>query len=72
MYDLDTPEGMKNSIEWTQKLFDCVSDGATWAVPRSGMIIKINKQAKEAVIIEGYLPDESIKRVLREMGWTTK
>ena len=31
MYDLDTPEGMKNSIEWTQKLFDCVSDGATWA-----------------------------------------
>ena len=36
MYDLDTEDGIRRSIEWTERLFEVVNDGAVWVVPRSG------------------------------------
>lgn len=69
-YDLDTKTGMKNAITWTQMLFDNMSDHASWAVPRSGTIVRINKPEKTATISGGFLPDPSLKRVIEAMGWT--
>ena len=69
-YDLDTKQGMNNAITWTQQLFDAMSDNASWAVPRSGTIIRINKKEKLATIVGGFLPDPSLKRVIEAMGWT--
>lgn len=69
-YDLDTKQGMKNAVIWTQMLFDNMSDHASWAVPRSGTIIRINKPEKTATISGGFLPDPSLKRVIEAMGWT--
>lgn len=69
-YDLDTKQGMRNAVTWTQQLFDAMSDNASWAVPRSGTIIRINKKEKLATITGGYLPDPSLRRVIEAMGWT--
>ena len=69
-YDLDTPEGMNNAVNWTKLLFNHLADGASWGVPRSGTIIRINKQEQTATLIGGFLPDPSLKRVIEAMGWT--
>lgn len=69
-YNLDTTDGMNNAIKWTQQLFDNLHDHASWGVPRSGTIIRINKPERTATLIGGFLPDPSLKRVLEAMGWT--
>ena len=69
-FNLDTTEGMNNAVRWTQVLFSQMNDGASWGVPRSGTIIRINKQDKTATLIGGFLPDPSLKRVIEAMGWT--
>lgn len=69
-YDLDTKDGMNNAVRWTQQLFANLQDNASWGVPRSGTIVRINKKEKLATIVGGFLPDPSLKRVLEAMGWT--
>ena len=69
-FNLDTTEGMNNAVRWTQVLFSQMNDGASWGVPRSGTIIRINKKEKIATLVGGFLPDPSLKRVLEAMGWT--
>lgn len=70
MYDLDTEDGMRRSIEWTERLFAVVSDGAVWVVPRSGTHIHIFKDRKEVHIHKGFAPDDALARVIEAMGWT--
>lgn len=69
-FDLDTKDGMNNAVRWTQMLFDNMQDTASWGVPRSGTIVRINKPEKTATLIGGFLPDPSLKRVIEAMGWT--
>lgn len=69
-YDITTKEGMANSAAWTERLFGMLHDGAMWAVPRSGTAVRVYPSKKEAHITEGFLPDDSIKRVIMAMGWT--
>jgi hypothetical protein len=69
-YDIDTAEGMKNSVDWTQRLFDTTNEGGTWMIPRSLTIVTIHKSKKEVHIAKGFMPDPSIKKVIKAMGWT--
>lgn len=69
-FDLDTEEGMGNAVQWTLMLFQRMTDNATWMVPRSGTIIRINKKEKIAALTGGHLQDPSLKRVIEAMGWT--
>ena len=69
-YDLDTTQGMNNAVKWTQQMFDVLRDGASWEIPRSGTLVRINKNEKIATITPGFCPDPSIKRVIEAMGWT--
>ena len=69
-YDLDTEEGMRHSVQWTQGLVNAIEDEGVWAVPRSGTVIKINKATKTATILKQYQPDPSIERVFIKMGWS--
>lgn len=68
-YDLDTKEGMNNARLWLSKMIDVLSDGAVWAIPRSGTSVRIDKAAKVAYITRGFAPDRSIERVFRALGW---
>ena len=70
-YDLSTKEGMANAISWTERLVAALNTQATWAVPRSGTIVSINKDTK-TVGITNTIPDPSIARVFRAMGWEVK
>ncbi len=68
--DLDTEDGMANAVAWTQHTIAHVRDGGVWAIPRSGMLVRINHTNKTAIITEGFLPDTAIPRVFKAMGWT--
>jgi hypothetical protein len=39
-----------------------------WVVPRSGTLVKFDKNGKTATVTS-YLPDDAIARVLRAMGY---
>lgn len=67
-YDLDTPEGMANAKRWTANMLDSLSDNGVWMVPRSGTMVQVDKKAKTAKVTS-FVPDESIARVLRAMGY---
>lgn len=69
-YDLDTTEGMKNAIAWTENLFKNAKHGAKWFVPRSETLVCIYPKHKTVEIYEGSRPDTSIERVIKAMGWT--
>jgi hypothetical protein len=68
-YDLDTKDGMANSVAWTEHLFSTMRDGSVWGIPRSGTVVRVYPSKKEVRVQKGYTPDPSIKRVIKEMGW---
>jgi hypothetical protein len=67
-YDLDTEEGMQNAKEWTRRTLSHIKQGGTWAVPRSGAMIKVDHENKTAYVIDG-LEEVGIERVLHELDW---
>lgn len=69
-YDLDTEDGMSNSVAWTQHTFDMLNEGGVWHVPRSNTTIIVYHKTKTAHISRGHKPDPSIERVIKAMGWT--
>ena len=69
-YNLDTKDGMNAAIKWTQQMFDALKDGGAWGIPRSGTLVRINREEKIATITVGFAPDPSIRRVIEAMGWT--
>jgi hypothetical protein len=68
-YDLDTPEGMANSIAWTEATFARIKDGGTWMVPRSMTILTIKHSEKRVIEQCQGLPDRAMRRVIEAMGW---
>jgi hypothetical protein len=69
-WDVDTPEGLANAVRWTEQFIHTLADGAIWAVPRSGSIIRIDKTNKRATRLFGLAPETSIEKVFTAMGWT--
>ena len=68
-YDLDTTEGMANAVKWTEQMFNVLNDGASWGLPRSGTLVRVNKQTKTATITQGFAPEGGLVQVIRAMGW---
>lgn len=66
-YDLDTAEGMANSVAWME---DVLSSGQAptlvWFVPRSGATYTIAKVSK---VYHRDAVDSAIDRVLDHMGF---
>jgi hypothetical protein len=71
-YDLNTPEGMANSVAWTERTFAMLNEGGVWFVPRSSTTVHVYPSVKEVRILRGHALDSSIERVIKEMGWTVK
>lgn len=71
-YDLQTPEGMENSKRWLLLALTRLSDNGIWGIPRSGTVVRIDKQSKTATIINQHLPDVSIELVFEALGWTVE
>ena len=69
-YDIETKEGLANSVAWTERLFALMSEGAVWGIPRSETLVRVYPSKKEVVIIDGVMPEESLARVIEAMGWT--
>ena len=71
-YDLNNPEGMENSKHWLSLVLTQLSDNATWGIPRSNTVVRINKPKKTATIIHQDSPDASIELVFEALGWTVE
>ncbi len=71
-YDIDTPEGMANSVAWTERTFAMLNEGGVWFVPRSMTTVHVYPSLKEVRIRRGFTLDSSIERVIKKMGWTVK
>ena len=67
--DINTKQGMAAAKAWTEQLLSTLNDGGTWAVPRSGTIIRFDKTNKKARVIHQMSPDTTRERVLEVMGW---
>jgi hypothetical protein len=65
-YDLDTKEGMQNSIDWVQGMMNLLKEGATWAIPRSECIYTVYPDRKIAIRVK-Y--EEETDKVFLAMGW---
>jgi hypothetical protein len=68
-YDINSPEGMRSAVQWTQAFFALFKEGAVWAVPRSETLITVYPSKRSVIINPGHTPDPAIERVIREMGW---
>ena len=68
-YDLDTPQGMENAKRWMANTLAQLKHNGVWVVPRTGTTVQFDQQAKTAKVAS-FLPDPSIARVLREMGFS--
>jgi hypothetical protein len=71
-YDLSTHEGMENSKQWLSNALMMLSDNATWGIPRSNTVVRINKQNKTATVTHQDSPDVSIELVFEALGWTVE
>lgn len=69
-YDLQTQEGLENSKRWLSLALTKLSDNGIWGIPRSGTVVRIDKQSKTATIISQHLPDPSIELVFKAIGWS--
>ena len=71
-YDLQTQEGLENSKHWLSLVLTTLSDNATWGIPRSNTVVRINKPKKLATVIHQDSPDASIELVFEALGWTVE
>lgn len=71
-YDLQTQEGLENSKHWLSLVLTTLSDNATWGIPRSNTVVRINKPKKLATVIHQDSPDASIELVFEALGWAVE
>jgi hypothetical protein len=69
-YDINTKDGMANSVVWTERLFALLKEGGVWGIPRSETLVRVYPSKKEVVITDGLMLEESLTRVIEAMGWT--
>ena len=71
-FDLDTKEGMKNAVAWTENMFSLINEGGAWAIPRSGTIVRVSHKDKTVSITDGLYPEHCLRRVIKATGWKIK
>ena len=62
---------MPDAIAWTKAHIAQLADGGAWLVPRSGTVVTVWHSQKK-VCITSMVPDPSIGKVFRAMGWTVE
>jgi len=68
-FDLNTKDGLNNSVIWTQRMFSMIKDGGTWAIPRSGAIVRVDHSNNTAHITLAGFPEPDVEKVIKAMGW---
>ena len=69
-YDLDTPDGLDNAIQWTDAVLSNLKPGGQWIVPRSNTVVTVRNHQHRVCRVFSAVPDPSIVRVLKAAGWT--
>jgi hypothetical protein len=68
-FDLDTPLGVAQSVNWLVGYLKHIKEGGVWLIPRSGSAFEIRHRDKVAVKVMQTLPDPSLDKVFRAAGW---
>jgi hypothetical protein len=69
-YDITTPEGMQNSKRWLSSVLMTLGDNGIWGIPRSGTVVRIDKQSKTATVVYQDSPEISTELVFEALGRT--
>lgn len=48
----------KEVLQWCEKTVSLLKDGGIWGIPRSNMVLKIDKSKKVFKIVSGYSEQE--------------
>ena len=64
--NIDTYEGMTQAKAWTAGMLSVMNRQAVWAVPRSGSIYHIDK---DAMTVKRESGEDCIDRVFKELGY---
>jgi hypothetical protein len=67
-FDINTPQGMQNSVAWTNNMLRQIKSGGVWFVPRCASSYVVDHD-KKTLTRKGMKPDKAINRVLAEAGW---
>lgn len=70
-WDISTPEGLANAVDWQTKHVNRIVKGGYWAVPRSFTVYRLSHDHKVALKLCG-LPEPAIQKVFEAMGWRVK
>lgn len=68
-YDINTEEGMRNAIEWTERCLGRLKEGGVWYVPRSCTVVQVISHEHKQLKLVSIIPDSSVRRVLKAAGW---
>ena len=69
-YELND-ETMPAAIAWTKAHIERLAEGGAWLVPRSGTVVNVYKDKKKVHILS-MVPDPSIGKVFRAMGYEVR
>lgn len=67
-YDINTSDGLKNAVAWTNNMLGQIKQGGIWFVPRAASSYIVDHENK-TVTRKGMKSDKSITRVLTAAGW---
>lgn len=59
-------------LDWCRNLVAMVADGGFWAVPRSSLVFRVNKQNKTLTLVAGDPSDGDVaesRHVFALIGW---
>jgi hypothetical protein len=62
----------QSTLDWCQQVVDMLKDGGVWAIPRSGVVFRIDKTARTLTLVSGDADDPDVAetgRVFSCIGW---
>lgn len=68
-FDLNTKQGLQNSVNWLNDHLSNINEGGTWLIPRSGNAYTIKHSTKTVVHIAELFPDPYLDKVFIAAGW---
>lgn len=72
-FDIDTDQGMANSMAWTQNIINMLKPGGAWAIPRSNTLVTFDRHRTVAtMIVDKPGLEDCTKRVLQAIGWAVE
>lgn len=66
-WNIDTPEGLNNTIAWVEDHVLTIKPGRVWIIPRSMSVYRIHRTEQRVTCVIGG--DAAVDKVFKAMNW---